>query len=296
MDAHVDTGPLDRRIGALAHTDHGIVDVAGLHAIGASRTQIGRRISAGRLIPLHRGVYAVGHRRLTQRGWWLAAVRAVGDGAVLSHGNAAALWNLRAPPGGRVHVTTGPGGRSRRAGLVVHRSRALPRGHVTQHDRIPVTTVARTLSDLAGAVEPAALARAVEAAEALRLLDVPAALEASAGRPGAARLATLLAAEPAHTRSDFEAAMIVLCDRHGIEPPRTNVVVAGHLVDCHWPAQRVVAELDSWRFHNTRAAFERDRARDADLQALGFIAVRFTYPQVMRRPAWVASRLRPLLG
>ena len=189
MDAQVVEGTLDQRIAVLAHADHGIVDRAGLHAVGASRTQIGTRIRAGRLIPLHRGVYAVGHSRLTQRGWWLAAVRALGEGAVLSHAHAAALWNLRAPPGGPVHVTTGPGGRSRRAGLIVHRSRSLRAEHVTLHERIPVTSVARTLSDLAGTVEAAALARAVEAAESLRLLDVPSALAAAAGRPGAARLA-----------------------------------------------------------------------------------------------------------
>ena len=159
-----------------------------------------------------------------------------------------------------------------------------------------MTSVARTLSDLAGTLEAAALARAVEAAESLRLLDVPSALGAAAGRPGAARLADLLAAEPDHTRSDFEAAMVVLCRRHRIERPRTNVVVHGHLVDCHWPEHRVVAELDSWRFHNTRAAFERDRERDADLQAHGFATLRFTYAQVTRRGPWVVSRLRPVLA
>jgi very-short-patch-repair endonuclease len=296
MDAHMQAGRLDARIAALADANHGIVDVDGLHSVGASRTQIGRRIDAGRLIPLHRGVYAVGHRRLRPRGWWLAAVWAIGPGAVLSHAHATALWNLREPPGGRVHVTVPSRGRRPRADIRVHATRHLPPAHTTVHDRIPVTTVARTLSDLAGTAEPAALARAVEAAEALRLLDGPATLAAASGRPGAARLAQLLATEPDHTRSEFEAAMVVLCRRHGLGPPRTNAVVAGHLVDCHWPAQRVVAELDSWRFHNTRAAFERDRARDADLQALGFAAFRFTYPQVTRRPAWVASRLRPLLG
>ena len=90
--------------------------------------------------------------------------------------------------------------------------------------------------------------------------------------------------------------MVVLCRRHRIERPRTNVVVHGHLVDCHWPEHRVVVELDSWRFHNTRAAFERDRERDADLQAHGFATLRFTYAQVTRRGPWVVSRLRPVLA
>jgi uncharacterized caspase-like protein len=99
MDAFLDEGTLDQRIAALADLDHGVVDVDRLRAIGASRTQIGRRIKSRRLVPLYRGVYAVGHRRLTKAGAWLAAVRALGPDAVLSHTQAAALWELRPAPG-----------------------------------------------------------------------------------------------------------------------------------------------------------------------------------------------------
>ena len=127
MDAYFDEGTLDQRIAALADRDHGIVDVDGLRAIGASRTQIGRRIENRRLIPLYRGVYAVGHRRLTRAGTWLGAVRALGPRAVLSHTQAAALWEMRPAPGGRIHVTVPPGGRARRTGVIVHRMVDPPR-------------------------------------------------------------------------------------------------------------------------------------------------------------------------
>src|SRR5829696_7388414 len=114
MDAYVQEGGLDRRIAELADRFHGIVDVEQLRGVGASRTQIGVRLESGRLIRLHRGVYAVGHRRLTPRGWWLAAVRAIGAGAVLSHTHGGALWNLRPPPGGRINVTVRSKGRRQR--------------------------------------------------------------------------------------------------------------------------------------------------------------------------------------
>src|SRR5215216_6264704 len=120
MDAYLHEGRLDERIAALAERDHGIVDVDGLRAVGASRTQIGRRLAAKRLIPLHRGVYALGHRRLTNAGWWLAAVKAMGPAAVLSHTHAAALHEIRPPLRGRINVTVRSSGRRQRKGIRVH--------------------------------------------------------------------------------------------------------------------------------------------------------------------------------
>lgn len=293
MDAYLDEGTLDQRIAALADRFHGVVDVGQLRSIGASRTQIGKRIRSRRLVPLYRGVYAVGHRRLTSSGRWLAAVRALGPGAVLSHGQAAALRNLRPSRGGRIHVTVPKGGRAKRSGLIVHRTVDLPAEHVIVHDGIPVTTPARTLAALAGTLDKPALARALEEAEKHGLLDVPSLLAASAGRPGAIRITELVAHELPHTRSEFEAAFDDLCDRYGIPRPLMNTQVAGFEVDAYWPDLNLVAELDSWRHHGTRAAFERDRERDAELHARGIATLRFTYRQVTTRQRWVASRLAP---
>jgi hypothetical protein len=293
MGVYVQEETLDHRIGALANLDHGILDTQGIYALGATERQIGRRLMNRRLVPLHRGVYALGHRRLTNLGWYLAAVRAIGPGAVLSHTHAAALHGIRPPLLGRINVTVVSRGRRQRRGIRVHSTLDLPPEHVTVVDRIPVTTVARTLSDLAATLDTPALARAVEAADALRLLDVRETRAVSAGRPGASRLKPLLEQDPPHTRSEFEAAFNVLCDRHGIPRPTMNTEFHGFEVDCVWPEHDLVVELDSWRFHRSRAAFERDRERSAELHARGVATLRFTYRQVTTRPSWVASRLAP---
>jgi very-short-patch-repair endonuclease len=293
MDAYVHEERLDERMLALANLDHGIVDVDGLRALGASRTQIGRRIDAGRLTPLHRGVYAYGHRRLTSHGIWLAAVRAIGKGAVLSFIQGAALHGLRPPPGGKVNVTVRSKGRRQRKGIRVHATLDLPADHVTVVDRIPVTTVARTLADLAATLDTPALMRAIEAAERRKLLDVPTVLAVSAGREGAPRLATLLQRETPHTRSDFEAALVAICDDYAIPRPVTSAQVHGYEVDAYWPDRKLAVELDSWEFHGTRQAFEVDRERDAELHGHGITTLRFTYTQVTTRRQWVARRLAP---
>jgi hypothetical protein len=126
---------------------------------------------------------------------WLAAVRALGDGAALSHLQAAALWHLRSPHGGWIHVTVPKGGRAKRRGLIVHRTLVLPPQDVTVREAIPVTTPARTLADLAGMLDAPALARALEEAEKRKLLDVPSVLAVCAGRPGAAQIRDLLKTE-----------------------------------------------------------------------------------------------------
>jgi very-short-patch-repair endonuclease len=293
MDAYVHTPRLDKRIAALAERDHGIIDVAGLYGLGASRTQITHRLSELRFIALHRGVYAPGHRKLTNQGWWLAAVRAIGPGAVLSHTHGAALLGLRPPLLGRINVTVRSTGRRQRRGIRVHSVRDLPPDHVTVVDRIPVTTVARTLTDLAGTVDTPALMRVVEAAERRGVLDVPSSLAVSAGRPGAERLRRLLATETPHTRSEFETALLALCDAFGIPRPLTSAHVHGYEVDAYWPDRKLIVELDSWEFHGTRAAFERDRERDAELHMHGLTTLRFTYAQVTKRRHWVAQRLAP---
>jgi very-short-patch-repair endonuclease len=146
------------------------------------------------------------------------------------------------------------------------------------------------------AVEQPQLARAVEAAEALGILDVPSVRAASAGRAGARALTRLLHEDPPHTRSDFEAAFRTLCDRHDLPQPAMNVQLHGFEVDCLWPDHDLVVELDSYRFHSSRAAFERDKRRDAELHAHGLTTIRLTYLQVTTQQRWVATKLRPSLA
>ena len=252
--------------------------------------QVQHRVATGRLIVMYRGVYAVGHRRLTLEGRWLAAVKACGPGAVLSHRDAAALWDLLPAVRAAIHVTVGPGGRAKRPGLILHRSRLEPE-LVTVRNGIPVTSPSRTLADLAATEGRPRLMRAIEAADHHHLLDLPSVRAAAAGRPGAQALNELTSAEPPHTRSEFEAAFLSLCDDHGIERPLTNAVIHDHEVDAYWPARRLAVELDSRRHHLTPRAFEQDRRRDADLHRHGIATLRFTYAQVTRDPGWVARTL-----
>lgn len=269
---------------------------------GVPPTTIGDRVRSGRLIRLHRGVYAVGHARLRREGRWLAAVLAVGPGAVLSHRDAAGLHGLRPANHPRADVMTT---RQPRAieGIAIHRTRSLDAHDITIVSGIPTTTVARTLLDLAGTVPHDHLTRAIREAERQRTFDlraVQAAMARTRGRTGRGHralkqaIAECAAFERHHTRSPLEDAFLRLVRSNRLPLPSTNVLVEGFEVDAVWRAQRVAVELDGWTDHQTRRAFEKDRERDAALTAAGWRVVRFTYRQLTRRPDLVISTLRRL--
>jgi REase_MTES_1575 len=232
-------------------------------------------------------------------GRWLAAVLACGDRAVLSRRSAAALWGLR--PSDAIEVTVLGRSRHRRRGIVVHSSRDLPAGDRTTRRAIPVTTVPRTLVDLAGVVNKRDLERTLEEAERLRLLDLAALrriLERGSRRQGTPLVREILGdALPgaAATRSELERRFLVLCRRAGLPLPAVNVTVAGFEVDAAWPEARLVVELDGHAYHRTRAAFERDRARDTALQLAGFRVLRVTHRRLEQEPAAVLNAVRSLL-
>lgn len=184
----------------------------------------------------------------------------------------------------------------------MHRSLTLGPSDVDTHSAIPVTSVSRTLLDLAGVLTPTRLERAIEQSLALRLFDlraVHAVLAANPRRPGATTLAEIIARihdEPSLTRRELEKLMLDLCDAHGIERPEVNVVVDGFEVDFLWRARRLVVETDGLQWHGTPPALERDRRRDERLTVLGYRVVRFTYRRVVDEPAAVAATLRALLS
>ncbi len=210
---------------------------------------------------------------------------ACGDGALLSHRSAAALWDLRATASGRIDVTVPreSGFRSNER-IVVHRA---TRERAT-HRGIPATTPMQTLTDLSYILPQGAVERALEQAEKLQLLD-------TAATHG--RLRRIVAAHDfAPTRSELEVAFLGLCRGHGLPLPQVNARVHGVEVDFSWPEQRLIVETDSRLHHGTRAAFERDRARDARLTALGWRVIRVTWRQLMDRPARVAAVLSRCLA
>jgi very-short-patch-repair endonuclease len=290
-------------LGDLAARQHGVLARRQLLAAGLSERMVDGRMRAGRLVRLHRGVYAVGHRQLRREGHWLAAVLAIGPGAVLSHREAAALYEIRGSNRPKIDVTTTCRGRLDAAGITVNRVRTLDSADITVVAGIPVTSVARTLVDLAGVVGPESLAKALNEAERLRLLDVKA-LQAARARtrgrrgPGHAHLAKALAELEAHgttlTRSPLEVAFQTLVRQAGLPMPHTNVHIEGHEVDACWPAHNLAVELDGWHFHSSRHAFERDRARDRELTAKGYRVARFTHHEVAHRPGHVVEALRRL--
>jgi very-short-patch-repair endonuclease len=268
-------------------------------ALGMTARSVQRRLDGGRLHVLHRGVYAVGHRVLSAKGRWMAAVLAGGPDAVLSHRSAAALWNIRPTARARTDVTVGRNRRPRR-GIEFHRIQ-LPDDEKTTHEGIPVTIVARTLIDLAKVLDRARLEKALAQAEIQRLhtgLPLNAAVQRHATRPGVKKLTAAIAkttwAENI-TRSELEDRFLAFLDAHNLRRPETNVLIEGLEVDCVWRDKRVIVELDGRATHGTRQAFERDRERDRILQAAGWRVIRITWTQLHLQPAAVRRDLRKLL-
>jgi len=283
----------------LAETQHGVVSLAQLRTLGLSASAVRSRVAASRLHPLHRGVYAVGRPTVSRRGRWMAAALACGRGAALSHRSALELWSVVSFRGGPPSVT---GSRAQHAkpGVVLHTSRTLAPDDVTALDGIPCTTIARALLDFAGSASRRELARAVEEAERRRIFDglaVESVLSRANGRRGAGRLRTALEewAEPPFTRSEAERIALDLIAGAGLPAPNVNTIVAGYEVDLHWPAHRLVVEIDSLAWHSTGPALERDGARDADLDEAGLRVRRFTARQLDREPAWVVAQIRRAL-
>ena len=267
----------DALIARIASRQYGVISSAQLGSLDLTRAGIHRRVLANRLLPLHRGVYAVGHRNLSNEGRRMAAVLACGDRAVLSHRSAAALWGIQSPLKGPIDVTIpGTSGRKTRVGIVLHRSTTLAASSCTRCLGIPVTTPDRTLADLRPVLSPAQLAAAIREAE-FRELVIPA--EVATGR----------------ARSELEQRFLTLCRRHRLPQPVVNARVDRYEVDFLWADHGVIAELDGWESHRTRSAFEGDRARDARLAILGYRVVRFTWRQVERDPREVSGTIRSLL-
>lgn len=202
----------------------------------------------------------------------------------MSHRSAAALWGIRPTTAARFDVTVPrTSGFRSTAAILVHRPRRPI--HSTTHEGIPVTTPGQTLADLATALPRRALEKAIEMAE-VRKLDVV----VPDGHPGLQRLRDAAAdALPTTTDSPIEDAFLALCDAHGLPRPLVQAFVCGQRVDFCWPEQRVIVETDGYEHHGTRAAFERDRARDAYMTARGWGTIRATKRMVEEDPAGVLS-------
>lgn len=280
----------------VAEQQHGNITRAQLEASGLTRNEIDERRDQGWLIRRHTGVYAVGHVPRTRESRWLAAVLALGDGAVLGHVAAGALWRMLAGAAITEVIVPTTAGHPRRDGIVVHRQR-LPASHVTVHHGIPVTTPTRTLLDLASVLSLGALAKAFEQAQVvLHLPPAPLAAEVIA-RPrqrGNAKLRRILigAVDPADVRSVLELRFLRMCASYGIPRPQVNLRIGAWTPDFLWPELGLVVETDGYDFHRTAAARRRDAMKDEFLRGIGLDVIRLTWAEVTERPAQTAARVR----
>jgi very-short-patch-repair endonuclease len=257
-------------------------------------------VADGQLRRIHRGVYAVGP--LDRKGHWMAAVLAGGEGALLSHRDAAMLWNLRETSRRAIDLTVVGAHRRSRPRLTIHSAIELHPDDRAEIDGIPITSVPRTLLDLAEVVSAQQLCRAYEAAERHGLLDMQAVNELvtrSNGRRGLAALLALLEYDPSPavgSKSDLESRFLDLVREAGLPLPQLNVSVEGFMVDAYWPRAWLVVELQSWKHHAHRQAFERDNERLGRLQLAGYSVLPLTYRQLRDQPDWVIRSIGGLLG
>lgn len=273
---------VDWRIARVARVQHGIVTTAQLVEVGLTKSAIAKRAHRGRLHRIHRGIYAVGHEGLSEEAQWMAAVLVCGHDAVLSHGAAAVHWGLLRPLGGPIDVSIpSQRGRKRRQGICIHRCTTLGKAPlstsgslrrlvplVTVRDRIPVTTVPRTLADIPSTLAPYLVRRAIRQAEFLKL---PTGIETD------------------RTRSDLERDFLRLCRRYRLPLPEVNVPIGGMTVDFLWREQMLGVETDSYATHGGTVAFEDDRERDLRLRRLGYSVHHFSERQMELEPAAVAA-------
>ncbi len=283
-----------RALAELAGGQHGVVSARQIAKIGFPSSTITDAIRDGRLQPIHRGVYAVGHTAISWEGRCLAAVLAR-PGSVASHRTAAWIHGLLGYRPGTIHLTAPTRQRAKRD-FVVHFARLEPEDHLIV-DGIPVTSPARTALDLAAKEPRWKLDRMLKLADDQRLLDrrrFEALATRAGGHPGRLRFATALAAykpEAATLRSNLERRFRRLVLAAGLPAPQTNVVACGYELDAYWEAEGFAVELDVFATHGSRLSFEADRERADDLLLAGIESIRVTDVRLEREPRETIARV-----
>jgi hypothetical protein len=294
----------DRVISAAAARTHGVVSRAELLAAGVPRTLIDDRVRTRQLVVVHRGVYALGHAQLRPEGWWFAAVAAYGQHAALSHGSAAALWDIWDGPLFPAHVSlAGRTAARKRRRVRPHRAPDLVEDEMTAVHGIRATTVSRTILDLAATVRGRRLEQVVRRAARLRSFDLRDQRTVLARHPrarGAPELGRLLVALDGRGTDDFRSRMEIafaqLCDDYGLPRPVVNGLLLGERVDFSWPGTTLVVETDGFAFHAMPTTFAEDRRRDQKLTLAGYTVVRLTWDQVIADARATAATVSALLS
>jgi len=287
---------VEQELASMASAAHGVVTRRGLLQVGVSRHEISARLRRGDLLQIHPGIYRVGHRAPSVAATYLAAVFAAGDGSALTGDAAAFVWGLVKGTAPRPVVITAT--ERRIEGVRTQRSRRLDPVDVTSFNAIPITTVPRTLVELGADLPEEALARACHEA-GVRYGVTPQMVEAVLQRRpnarGARKLRRIMHGDVHITLSTLERRFLDLLRAEKLAVPLTNRPAGGRRVDCRWPEQRLTAELDGYRFHNSRHSWEQDRLREREARARGDEFRRYTYRDVFEDPNLMLSELRSLL-
>lgn len=284
----------------LARAQHGVVSSEQLREVGYTPQAIQHRIRTGRLYPLHRGVYAIGRPHVTDHGRWMAAVLACGEGAVLSHSSAAALWRIGPEKRRVVELSLPSLSRRCRPGLQIHQRPSRRERDTTAEHGIPVTTPIQTLIDLSLRLDRRGIERCINEADKYDLVHPPElrkALDERVGEPGVAVLRQILDRRTFRlTKEELERRFFPLARKAGLPVPLTGQWVNEFEVDFYWPDLGLVVETDGLRYHRTPAEQARDRLRDQAHTAAGLAHLRFTHEQVRYEPEHVLGVLRTTAG
>ncbi len=290
-------GIVERKLARIATRQKGLATRRELLRAGVTEAEIRHRLHVGALLVEFPGVYRVGHRAPSVEARYLAAVLACGEGAMLAGGAAAYVYSLikgSATPRPEVVAPTN----RRIPGIVTHRARTRASADATLYHGIPITTVARTLVDLAAVLSIDDLARACHEAGVLHGTTprhVKAVLERRPNARGAAKLKCILVGDARVVLSRLEKGFIKLLASDGLPLPLTNRPAGGYRVDCRWPEFRLTVELDSYRYHNSRHAWAQDHRREREARARGEDFRRYNWDDVFETPARTLVELRPVL-
>jgi very-short-patch-repair endonuclease len=288
---------VEREVARVAARQDNVIAREQLIAAGLGRGAIDHRVRVSWMQRLHHGVYLIGPAPPTPMARTRAAAIACGDDAVISHRSAAVLFGLLPDRGGDVDVTVVGRNAHRQAGIVIHRVSAIARQDVTSVRGLRVTSIARTICDLAATESRDDVMRAFQEALYRRVVTpraLAAVLAREPRRKGAPVIHSLID-DPRMTRSQRERLLLKLIDQAQLPKPVSNVHVHGHLVDVFWPDERLILEFDGWGAHGHRMAFEKDRKRDQVLLAAGYRVVRVTDRQLLEEPMAVIARIAQAL-
>ncbi|HTX07767.1 MAG TPA: DUF559 domain-containing protein [Solirubrobacteraceae bacterium] len=288
---------VERAIARIAGHQDNVIGREQLIAAGLGRGAIEHRVRMNWMQRMHQGVYLIGPAAPTPMARARAAAIACGDQAVMSHRSAAVLHRLLPELGAEIDVTVVGRNPHRQDGIRIHRVSRMASQDVVTMSGLRVTSIARTICDLAASESHEDVVRAFQEALYRRavtphaLTDV---LKREPSRKGAPVVQGLID-DPRLTRSQRERLLLKLIDQAQLPRPVTNIRRQGHLVDVLWPAEKLIVEFDGWGAHGHRLAFERDRKRDQMLVAAGYRVIRVTDRQLLDEPLAVIARIAQAL-